>query len=429
MKRYLLILLFPALLTIAAVTLFAGGGREQAGEVSSQPGEVSGAPGARAQQEMRRLATIGAELRTDGGTYVPVELPPELQDQSPPSGAAQFSTDFSRALISYREVVAGGPPKDGIPAIDSPQFVSMSEAQRWMRADEAVLAVTVNNTTRIYPLQILMWHEIVNDEVGGKPLAVTYCPLCNTGVVFERTFDNQVLDFGVSGRLIYSNMLMYDRQTETWWIQATGRGVAGRYAGQQLAFVPSMLISWSEAESGFADAEVLSFETGYRRDYGRNPYVGYDSSTSPFLYRGPDVVAADSENPMTRVLSVYHGDAVAAVGFPELEAQRVIERELDGTPVVVFWAPGTASALDDGWVSGGRDVGTANAFYTEVNGRSLTFTVEAGKIIDQQTASVWNEAGRAIEGELTGSRLEPALSIHHFLFSWRAFHPTSSETN
>ncbi|TVR67640.1 MAG: DUF3179 domain-containing protein [Spirochaetaceae bacterium] len=415
-------LIIVAIVLVPPVALYAGGSREPAPE-DARATESTPFPAERELEQMRRLATIGAELRTDGGVFRDVSLPPDLQNQDPPPGAHQFRTDFSRALIPYSEIVAGGPPKDGIPAINDPRFVGVAEMERLLRDQEALIAVTVAGETHLYPLQILMWHEIVNDEVGGRPVSVTYCPLCNTGVVFDRTFDGEVFDFGVSGRLIYSNMLMYDRQTETWWIQATGRGVVGEYAGQQLRLVPSTMISWAQAREAYPDARVLSFETGYRRDYGRNPYRGYDSADAPFLYRGPAVVDSGGEDPMMRVLSVYHGEAVTAVSFPELEASRVVQRELDGAAVVVFWAAGTASALDDSWVSGGRDVGTANAFYPRVEGRELTFRVEDGEITDRETGSRWNAAGIAREGELAGTRLEPALSVHHFLFSWRAFHP------
>ena len=132
-----------------------------------------------------------------------------------------------------------------------------------------------------------MWHEIANDSVGGVPPAVTYCPLCDTGIVFRRTFNDRELDFGVSGRLVYSNMIMFDRQTESWWIQAIGRGIAGRYAGQQLALHPSLMLSWADAAEAWSDARVLSRDTGIRRDYGCNPYVGYDGAARPFLYDGP----------------------------------------------------------------------------------------------------------------------------------------------
>ncbi|NIN68937.1 MAG: DUF3179 domain-containing protein, partial [Anaerolineae bacterium] len=141
----------------------------------------------------------------------------------------------------YSEILSGGPPKDGIPAIDAPKFISVEEADEWLQPQEPVVLVQVGDDARAYPIQILMWHEIVNDTIGEVPVAVTYCPLCNTGVAFERTFDGQVLDFGTTGRLRYSNLIMYDRQTETWWQQATGEGIVGEYALRQLTFVPASM--------------------------------------------------------------------------------------------------------------------------------------------------------------------------------------------
>jgi len=152
-----------------------------------------------------------------------------LPEEAPPRGAeAQFSTDFSKHSVPYSEILSGGPPKDGIPAIDEPKFVSVDEADAWLRPQEPVILVQVGDDARAYPVQILMWHEIVNDTIGGVPVVVTYCPLCNTGIAFERT-QGQVLDFGTTGRLRYSNLVMYDRQTETWWQQATGEAIAGEY--------------------------------------------------------------------------------------------------------------------------------------------------------------------------------------------------------
>ena len=156
----------------------------------------------------------------------------------------QWATDFDKHTVPLREIVSGGIPKDGIPAIDSPRFVSVSEADRWLEDREAVAVVEVGGQTKAYPLQILIHHEIVNDVIGGQPISVTYCPLCNTALAFERRFDGRLLDFGTTGRLRHSDLVMYDRQTETWWQQATGEGIVGEYAGLQLTFVSAWVFSW-----------------------------------------------------------------------------------------------------------------------------------------------------------------------------------------
>ncbi len=186
--------------------------------------------------------------------------------------------------------MSGGPPPDGIPAIDRPQFVTTAVADGWLKAVEPVLALQVNGDARAYPLQILIWHEIVNDTVGGRPVAVTYCPLCNSGLVFDRVVDGRTLDFGTSGKLYQSDLLMYDRQTHSLWAQMEGRAVVGERAGTQLARVPANTISYGDFKAVYPAGRVLSRETGHARAYGLNPYEAYDRPDgTPFLFRGqPD---------------------------------------------------------------------------------------------------------------------------------------------
>lgn len=385
---------------------------------------LTAAAGCGSAQTAERLSDSGPSGSLPAGSLPAAEIPREFLDQTPPPGAAsQFETDFSRAVVSFEDIIAGGPPKDGIPAIDSPSFIDVSEADWWLEDPEAVFVVSAGGETHIHPVQILMWHEIANDVVGGVPITVTYCPLCNTGVAFEREFDGQILDFGVSGRLRFSNMIMYDRQTETWWQQASGEGIAGDYAGRRLELYPMLMLSWSDASSQYPDAKVLSRDTGYNRSYGTNPYVGYDRAARPFLYRGP---AIDGDfSPMTRVVMVGRHGETDAVAYPVLREERVVALTLGGEDVVVFWQPGTASALESSAVSGGSDVGTANAFRSSLDGRSLTFEAADDRIVDTETRSTWNAAGTAVDGPLAGSSLEPVVTVQHFWFSWTAFAPGS----
>lgn len=175
-----------------------------------------------------------ADSPTAADVVEEVSSPPaSVPQQAPPGGAErEFSTDFNKTIISYDDVLSGGPPKDGIPAIDQPAFVSVEEADDWLADVEPVILVEAGGAAKAYPIQILVWHEIVNDSVGGVPLSITFCPLCNTAIAFERTLDGQVLDFGTTGRLRYSNLIMYDRQTETWWQQASGQAIAGELTGR-----------------------------------------------------------------------------------------------------------------------------------------------------------------------------------------------------
>ncbi|MFP4638614.1 MAG: DUF3179 domain-containing protein [Spirochaetaceae bacterium] len=413
------------------------GSGDQQGSSPPDSGEETNSGGT---AESSAAAAGGEGSQTD---FEDPELPDEHQGQSPPGrAAAEFETDFSRAAVSYDEIVSGGPPKDGIPAIDEPDFVEPADADEWLEDDESVLVVetgesgeTGDTEARIYPLQILMWHEIVNDVVGGKPVTVTYCPLCNTGLAFDRRFDGRTLDFGTTGRLRHSNLIMYDRQTESWWQQATGRGIAGAYAGARLDMIPMLTLSWGDAREQFSEAPVLSRNTGYNRSYGRNPYAGYDTSNEPFLFRGD---TDDEFSALTRVITVFHDGTAEAVPYPTLETERAVTISPAGEEIVVLWEPGTASPLDDGQVAGGRDVGTANAFFARAEGRSLDFHAEGGqsgggqteggqtgRIVDEQTGSTWDASGKAVSGPLEGTRLEPVATSQHFWFSWSAFEEES----
>ncbi len=349
--------------------------------------------------------------------------PPLLPDDEPPPLGAQleFSTDFSIHTVPYSDILSGGPPKDGIPPLDSPQFVSVPEADSRLKAVEPVILIEVNGDARAYPIQILIWHEIANDTVGGLPLTITFCPLCNTAIAFKRTVSGQILDFGTTGRLRYSNLIMYDRQTETWWQQATGEAIAGEQTGAQLEFYPAAMISWQDFKTKYPDGQVLSRETGFARDYGKNPYFGYDDiNQTPFLYNG------DTPNqlpPMARVLTVDLNDEAVAYPYDVLSEAKVINDSVGGEDVVVFWAQGTASALDAGNIPDGRDVGAAIAYSRLLDGQTLAFKFADGKILDEQTNSEWNIFGQAIAGELNGKQLSPIVSINHFWFSWAAFKP------
>jgi hypothetical protein len=338
--------------------------------------------------------------------------------------ADTWHTDFAKHTVPLEEIVSGGPPKDGIPAIDRPVFVSTREADRWLGDREPVIVVARGSDVRAYPLQILMWHEIVNDRVGDVPVTVTYCPLCNTALVFDRRFDGRVLDFGTTGRLRHSDLVMYDRQTESWWQQATGEGIVGELAGGQLTPVSAPTVSWSTFRSSHPDGRVLSRETGHDRPYGRNPYTGYDKpGGGPWtrFFRG----SADDRMPaMERVVAVSSSETSLAYPFTMLRRKRAMNDELDGQPIVVFWAPGTASALDASHIASGRDVGSSGVFGRRAGQRTLTFDPAGdGLFRDRQTGSTWTILGSATAGPLAGTALEPIPHGNHFWFAWAAFKP------
>ena len=347
-----------------------------------------------------------------------VSGPPE----EPPEGAEdEFATDFTRHSVSYEEIFSGGPPKDGIPSIDEPRFVGVAEAGEWLEPREPVIRLRRGGEARAYPLQVITWHEIVNDRVGGRPVTVTFCPLCNTAVAFEGEMDGRELDFGTTGRLRFSNLIMYDRQTESWWQQATGEAIAGELTGSRLKSLPASIVSWEAFRSAHPNGEVLSYDTGHNRSYGENPYAGYDDiESSPFLYDGPQTPG--ELPPMARVITV---DAEKPVAYPYmiLQDSPAVNDTVDGEPVAALWQEGTASALDESSIDAGRDVGSAGVFSRNLDGRTLTFRSEGDTILDEETGSEWNVLGEAVAGELEGSQMEPIVSIDHFWFSWAAFRP------
>ena len=334
---------------------------------------------------------------------------------------AHWQTDFSLHTVPYDEFLSGGVPRDGIPPLDDPQFESIADADTWLEDVQPVVSLEINDVARAYPLAILTWHEIANDTLGGVPVSVTFCPLCNSAVAFDRRVGDATLDFGVSGNLRHSDLVMWDRQTESWWQQLTGEGIVGVYAGYRLDFVPAQIISWGDFKAGFPDADVLSRETGHQRSYGRNPYAGYDrADRSPFLFKGsPD----DRLLPMERVVALELDGQRLAFPFLTLELEPIVNYSVNGRDIVVFFQPGTASALDQQSIAKSRDVGAVGVFGAVLDGQMLTFRVGADGFTDNETDSVWNVLGQAVSGPLAGKSLTPIVHGNHFWFAWAAFAP------
>lgn len=344
----------------------------------------------------------------------------EAELRAAPFSTRGWETDFSQRNIRFADIMSGGPPRDGIPSIDDPQFISIEEADTWLADREPVQIVEINGDARAYPTQILMWHEIVNDEVGGEPVAVTYCPLCNTAITFRRVLPEiGPVELGVSGNLYNSAMVMYDRTTESWFWQVSGVGIVGEMTDHQLEMLPSVLTSWAEFKSGHPEGTVLSRETGFNRAYGENPYRGYDSG-NPFLFRGED---DDRLAAMERVVAVEIGDVAAAFPFSSLVEHPVVQQEIGGEEVVVFYRPGAASPLDAGAIVEGRDVGSTAVFRPLARGEALTFEAHEDGFRDRETGSTWNLLGEATSGPLAGEQLEPVVHGNHFWFSWAVYQP------
>jgi len=255
------------------------------------------------------------------------------------------NTAFETHSIPYSDILSGGPPKDGIPSIDYPKFIAVENVSS-LSDTEPVIGLHVNGVAKAYPLQVLTWHEIVNDEIAGIPVTVTFCPLCNSSIVFDRRLGDRVLDFGTTGKLRNSDLVMYDRQTETWWQQFLGEGIVGELTGQSLTMIPSRLESWASFRDRSPGGQVLVPNDPSMRSYGRNPYAGYDSADFPFLYNGE---MPDNVNPMVRVV---------AVADQAWTLDMVRERKfLEVADLRLTWSPGQNSALDSAAIDQGRDVG------------------------------------------------------------------------
>jgi uncharacterized protein DUF3179 len=327
-----------------------------------------------------------------------------------------------KPLVDPAELRSGGPPPDGIPAIDHPRFERAGQV-RWLRPNEPVLVAEVNGETRAYPVQILIWHEIVNDTVGGIPVAVTYCPLCNTAIAYDRRTAGRVLDFGTSGKLFNSDLVAYDRQTRSLWVQFLGQTVAGVLTGTQLLAYPMATVSWAEWCRANPTGWVLSHDTGFDRDYGTNPYPGYDDiHASPFLFSGK----ADGRlAAMTRVVGIDQGGDAVAVTLDDLRRQRIVAVVVAGQPTVVWFAAGTASALADSTIAGGHDVGASGVFDPVLDGRALHFDPAPEGFRDRETGTTWDVLGRGINGRLANRRLTPVVHVDTFWFAWAAFRPAT----
>lgn len=249
--------------------------------------------------------------------------------------------DLSNALIPVAEIKDGGPSKDGIPSIDNPDFKKASNIQ--LDEQTRVLGVKVNGVAKAYPVPIMNYHEIVNDTFSGQPVVVTYCPLCGSGVAFDAMIDGEGRSFGVSGLLYNSDVLLYDRQTETLWSQIMMQGVAGPLAGEKLQMVPTMNTSWGEWKKRYPDTWVLTENTGYQRDYSRDPYPGYGQSADVYF----DLENEDDRfHPKETVIGIEINGEFKAYPFSELEKAKneTIKDQFQGQELLINYQQGSQSA-------------------------------------------------------------------------------------
>lgn len=301
--------------------------------------------------------------------------------QGLPKWQSEFpQTDFETRVIELSEIDDDGNTRDSIPPVRNPKYVAVADVSD-IGPLEPVLSVGINGDFRAYPLRILLWHEIVNEEIGGVPVLISYCPLCNSGVVFDRRVDGQLLEFGNTGRLRHRDMVMYDKQTESWWQQFTGRAIIGGLSGKTMKALPARLESLAKFRERAPEGQVLIPEDENARPYGASPYVGMDSQVVP------------------RALQAIHFPYPLPEGVRVMERVVVVEGEAwtlahlrENTPVkdndlVLTWAPGQNSIHDAQLIFRSRDVGNV--------------------IVQRETAD--------------GAKDVPYDVV--FAFSFRAFHP------
>ncbi len=335
-----------------------------------------------------------------------------------------WDTNLNERTISLNELEIVL-PRDRITPIDEPTFASVSAAPDYMEAREPVVAVIVDGDARAYPLAILMWHEIVNDKIGGVPVTVTFCPLCNTGITFKRVIDGEELTFGTSGMLRRSDLVMWDRQTQSFWQQITGEALAGDYAASEtvLEQLPSSIIAWETFADAYPDGKLLERlfdDNGFQsRQYDNPPYAGYDNvDNQPFLFSG----AIDGRLVATSRVLTIDGEVPVAYPFSFLKETPVLNDVVNGDPVTAFFDNGTFSAFK-GTSGNDQTVGSVAVFSRILDGRTLTFESSDSAIIDLETGSEWNLAGVSTAGELEGSTLKPVVHANHFWFAWAVFKP------
>ncbi len=409
-------------------------GPAASGETSDEPGAEEPSPAAEEptatpEPELvsptetdRPFDLDGGVTSSDEGVTVVDTDPRADLDENVAAATEPWPTDWSRRTVDVGEIFLGIgrlDPRDAIPPIDEPRFETIEAAGRWMTPDEPGALVQFEGEVRFYPLAILTRHEVVNDRIGDVPLVVTFCPLCNTALSFDRRVDGEVLRFGVSGLLRGSDLVMWDDRTTSLWQQITGESIVGELAGTELELIPTAIVSYGDVAESFPDAVSLSPDTGFGIPYGINPYEGYSSRSGPYEIFADDI---DERFPaLERVVGVDLGDG-KAYPFSVITEEAAVNDEVDGTPIAVFWGGATLDALDQPRISQSESIGTGIAFDRRVAGQTLTFaSLGDDRFADIETGSTWNLLGQAVEGPLSGEQLALVPHRNEFWFAWTGF--------
>lgn len=359
-----------------------------------------------------------SEQQRQPTTAAPTPSPGIQATATPKPGA--WRTNLDKYVVDP-EVVGPGLPRDSIPPIYEPKFESMSEADVWLDDEDLAGVMTIGGQTKVYPYPIMFWHEVVNDRIGDTPVVVTYCPLCDTVIAFDRRVNGDELVFGMSGKLRYENLIMWDHQTESWWQQLTGEALVGDLAGEKLEFLPLRTLPWGEVLQSIDEAPVLS------RDSTQDERLRGFYTVKPCPTEYPDEGLLWTGGPTSETLG-SHARVVGLslpkeVAYPisELARFRVVNDMIGIQPVVLIYS--AKPCIDPVLGLGADTVDAAAAYNPVVDGQALSFYLEGNRILDRETGSAWSPAGVSVDGPLEGRQLKALPHTISFWAPWVAFHP------
>ena len=342
-----------------------------------------------------------------------------------------WKTDTLKHSVNFSEIQIVL-PKGSFPTLDYPKFIGKIEGVRMFFTKEPVIVIAIDGFAKAYPLNILTMHEISNDDLDGIPILVTYCPLCNSGIVYNRNLQfegkNYLLEFEASGMLRNSDMVMLDRKTETLWQQLMGTAIVGTYTNAKLDILPSIIISVEEFFNRYPNGKILSKKTGFNqveKRYGYNPYQKYDEKTTP-LQQFFDSDKVDKRLPaMERVVDIEHHGEYKIYTFKSVAKKGVINDTFKTNKIVLFYKSGTISVMDENDITSSKNVGSVTVFNAVIEKQYLTFKKKRDEFIDNETGSKWDITGYCYAGKLQGKQLQIKPHSNHFAFAWLAFHPES----
>ena len=355
------------------------------------------------------------------------------QIKNPKNIPFDWKTDTSKSEIDLSEISVVL-PRGSFHVLNYPDFIGKEKGLQSFITREPVMVIEVNGAAKAYPLNMLSFHEIANDSLAGIPIVATYCPLCNSGIVYDRRLTYKgtpyLLEFDVSGMLRKTDMVMADCQTESWWQQLMGKAIVGELAGAELKVIPSLIISVEEFFDRYPKGKIVSRNTGDKNaevKYGINLYRHYDSlDGKPYeRFFSPDDI--DSRlPPMERVVDINSKGEFKIYPFSVLRGKEVVNDTFNSKHIVLFYKPGVVSILDEKSINESKDIGMVTVFNALIDGKILIFKKEGGKFIDTNTNSEWDITGQCIAGKLKGKQLKVEPHGNHFAFAWLAFHPDSN---